>query len=354
MVSAPGFGFNNVYQELTPENVLENVSEVMLWRHYLGTEFQLRKSMCSPLRRDKNPSFSLYEDSSGRIKFKDFGGDRGDIFDFLCAKESITFPEALIMVNIDFTLRLGTVSQQAGKGLRMVSKQAERQLGRFEEEFTVKNPSSSFVQAFVRSYREEDYGFWMGFGIREETLRRYNVYCASKVKVNGVVMYQDSHGDPCYIYHFPRTKHNKCYFPFRTGSRRFVGSTNNYEDIQGYDQCELKKGNKKLLILTKSMKDVMVLRELGYDAMAIHGEGQYFYRDFVRHIKKYYPRIISLYDRDRTGVKGARHIWREYGIQPYFVSKTWTRLHNVKDISDVYKKIGRRAAEEFIEGITGL
>lgn len=95
------------------------------------------------------------------------------------------------------------------------------------------------------------------------------------------------------------------------------------------------------------MKDVMLLRELGYDSMAIHGENHKFNEDFIRHIKKYRTNIISLYDRDNAGILGAKYLWKNYKIKPYFIPKKY----NTKDISDLYKEKGKEIVEEFLKNI---
>lgn len=347
------YGFTNVYEQLSVPNVLSKVKDATLWRYYLGTDFQLKKDINSPLRRDKNPSFQLYLDNKDRVKFKDHGGQglHGDIFDFLSHRDGLSLIDSLVRINTDFKLHLGTPDQQTYKGAKPIGVRLEKQLEKFSEEFYIS--TAPFIQVITRPYAEADEKYWAQFGITQETLRQYSVYCIKAVKMNSVLVYTYSATDPGYVYHFPKTKHNKCYFPKRDGKYRFLSSANNYEDIQGYYQCNVKKDRtNKLLILTKSMKDVMCLRELGYEAMSIHGETQYFYKDFIRHIKKYYPNIISLYDRDKAGVRGARYLWKEYRIHPYFIPKFLTKEYHIKDISDMYTTLGRGDTEELMKKIS--
>ncbi len=171
------------------------------------------------------------------------------------------------------------------------------------------------------------------------------------------MIYYNKRSDPCYVYDFPITDyrpkpHLKCYWPTRT-THRFMGNCSNDRDVQGYDQCSIaKKKHADLLVLTKSMKDCMVLHEFGVEAMATHGESQRFDADFIRHLRKYYKRIVSLYDRDLTGMiggtsgkGGARYLWREYEICPYFIDKKYV----CKDISDLYKTHGQAIVTNFIQ-----
>jgi len=357
-----GYGLNNIYQELDAEHILQEVDESVLWRHYLGYDYELKKNYVSPLRSgDSSPSFNLYKDIRNRIKFKDFGagGNHGDIFDFLCITRGLDHRGALVMINVDFKLGLGNPHEQKYTGYKPIGIRAEKQLERFKERFVTQ--TGALIRAHSRAYTDRDLEYWLQYGITKETLDLYNVHCIRlvemKLPINGILQwvtkYTHTDSNPCYGYYFPVSKHIKCYFPLATGEQiRFVGNVNNYEDIQGYYQCNVKKDkSNKLLILTKSMKDCMCLRELGYEAMAIHGEGQYFLKDFIRHIKKYYPRIISLYDRDKTGVGGARFLWKNYRIAPYFIPKLLT---NCKDISDVYKQYGRVKAEELMKEVCGF
>lgn len=341
------YGFHT---PLKVNEILSKVSEASLWRYYLGFDFELKRSYSSPLRQgDNNPSFNIYEDGRGRYMFKDFGGDgaHGDIFEFLQRRDSLSFPEALVRVNVDFALGLGKPEQQSYVGARPMNKKVVMQLDRFEERMAVQTAPK--IKAYVRSYTEEDLRYWLQYGISIATLQNYNVHCLRKVEVNGKLVYQHTNSNPCYGYYFPKSKHIKCYFPMATGDQiRFLGNANNYEDIQGYYQCNVKERRGGLLILTKSMKDVMCLRELGYDAMSIHGEGQHFYRDFIRHIKKYYPKIISMYDRDKTGVKGMWYLWRTHKIPAVFIPKSLASK-SIKDISDMYKELGREKTEQFLK-----
>lgn len=349
-----GYGFNNVYVELNVQNILLNVQESTLWRYYLGFDYELKKDYISPLRpKEESPSFNLYTDKRDRIMFKDFGGEgsHGSVFDFLMLRDSLGFHETLTRVNVDFGLRLGNPHQQSYRGFKPMGIRVETQLGKFEEKFPVQN--APLINAHTKAYTEKDLAYWEQYGITIDTLKNYDVHCIGKVVVNRVQVYTHSLNNPCYGYYFPKSKHIKCYFPFATnGQLRFLGNANNYEDIQGYYQCNVKKDKRNtLLILTKSMKDCMCLRELGYEAMAIHGEGQYFYKDFIRHIKKYFPIIISIYDRDKTGMKGALYLWRTYKIPAAFVPKSLTKL-GIKDISDMYKALGKEKVEEYMKGLS--
>lgn len=334
-------------KELTIANILSQVSEIVLWRYYVDQDFKLGKPFSAPYRHDTNPSFGIFQ-KNDRVYAKDFGGYfYGDIFNYVQFIYGLNYYHSLIKINEDFGLGLcydKGLNKVNISSTKTIGKRQFKKLEKFEQ--TVQSESTK-IQIVPRKINEEDLRYWNSYGISESILKRYNVYCVQLMKINRYTQYTYNKDDPAYGYYFPKTKHIKIYFPNRS-KNRFVGSVNNYEDIQGYYQCDVKrKEDNKLLILTKSMKDVMTLRSFGIDAMAIHGERHRFQEDFIRHIKKYYHRIISLYDRDEKGMLGAKYLWKEYNIPPYFINKKY----DSKDISDLYKNKGKDETLDFIQGI---
>ncbi len=334
-------GFGEIGKnDLTVKNILSRVSEITLWRYYIGVDFVLGKPFKAQYRVDNNPSFNVFRTHSGHIYGKDWGRDfTGDIFSYLKYVYRINFNDALMKINSDFNLGLGTgiivnipnaiidIKTIPIKGTKISNKQ-----------FTI----------FKRTATELDINYWLQYGITRDTLNKYHVWPIDVLMIDGADVYKHSDTNPGYAYHFPRSNHIKCYFPLhKDKSRRFIGNISNETDIQGYDQCNV-KGEGELLVLTKSMKDCMLLHEYEIDAMAIHGETQRFNPDFIRHIKKYYRRIISLYDRDITGMRGAKYLWKEYQIEPYFIPKSL----GSKDISDLFRDRGISVTTSFVQGIT--
>lgn len=345
-----GYGFEQFERELNISNILNNVSELILWRYYLGVDFSLNKDMSAPYRKDKTPSLRLGYSPKGRIIYKDFGaGEYGDIFNFVGERFGLSFIEVLQKINTDFGLGLGSgqVINQA------VKKKEQKALIKFEKEFSHEPANTVPFHIVQRYWNQQDRDFWTNFGLTKAILVQYNVYPVEKLFIKNYLVYTYDPQKPAYAYYFPETGHMKVYFPYGDQSgTKFRGNVNNFEDVQGYYQCDVKrKDPEKLLILTKSMKDCMVLRRLGYDAMAINGEGHYYHKDFIRHIKKYYPRIISLYDPDRAGIKGAKFLWKEYGIVPYFIPKRYRA--SCKDIADISALFGLEKAEETMKEILG-
>lgn len=352
------YGFASLSDfEITPERILSKVSDTVLWRYYLGCDFEVGVSISARYRVDRTPSFFIYYNSTKhKIYAKDYGkgGFEGDIFAYVQKVHGLNFYSALVKINLDFNLGfLYSPAKYQGGTVNIVSSDELKRLKSFERKHDRKYTK---VQFKSRQYSERDYEYWASYGISGATLRMYKVYAVQQLYLGGDSTYIYNPGRPCYAYYFPKTyyreeEHAKCYFPCSPpGSLRFMGNASNLRDVQGYDQCAIARQPRErgeLLVLTKSMKDCMLFREFGIDAMASHGETQRFLDDFIRHIKGNYDRIISLYDRDASGIIGAKYLWKDYGIVPHFINKKYA----CKDISDLYKMHGKDTVKGFIEQI---
>jgi DNA primase len=134
----------------------------------------------------------------------------------------------------------------------------------------------------------------------------------------------------------------KIYRPFNTKYTKWRANVTT-ENIQGLKQ--LPKGQRNLLIITKSLKDVMVLYKMGYDAVSPSSETTFLPTKILDKLKKKYKHILILYDRDRTGMLKARTYSKEYGLDAFFVNKKF----NSKDISDAVANCGFDAVKEWLD-----
>ena len=115
--------------------------------------------------------------------------------------------------------------------------------------------------------------------------------------------------------------------------------TNN--NVQGYTQLP-EFGN--LLIITKSLKDVMCLYEMGYSAIAASSETTFIPEDVLKALRSKWKHIVILYDRDKTGMKTAREYSKRYKLDAIFVHKKF----KAKDISDAVRDNGFFAVKEWL------
>mgnify|MGYP000773108075 CR=1 FL=1 len=101
-------------------------------------------------------------------------------------------------------------------------------------------------------------------------------------------------------------------------------------DIQGFKQLP-KTGD--ILIITKSMKDVMCLYEMGIPAISPSSESTFIPDKALEQLKKRFKRIIIMFDRDEAGVRYLRKISLKTGLEGLLINKKF----KAKDISDAIK-----------------
>ena len=102
-------------------------------------------------------------------------------------------------------------------------------------------------------------------------------------------------------------------------------------------------------MITKSLKDIMVLSLFGIASIAPHGEGTLLPQKAVDEAKKRFKRLVMLYDYDDGGLAGVQKMEKEYNIPYKFIPKHYLELYNVKDISDHIKAFGKDATHKLIK-----
>ena len=101
--------------------------------------------------------------------------------------------------------------------------------------------------------------------------------------------------------------------------------------VQGLAELPAEGGN--LLIITKSLKDVMCLYEMGFNAIAASSETTFIPDDILKPLCSKWKHVVILYDRDKTGMRRAREYSKKYRLDAFFVHKKF----KAKDISDAVK-----------------
>jgi hypothetical protein len=101
--------------------------------------------------------------------------------------------------------------------------------------------------------------------------------------------------------------------------------------IGGYNQLPL-YGD--FLILTKSMKDVMVLYEMQIPAVTLQSESALMNTLMFESLRKRFNNIIVLYDNDSPGIKFSDKISKSFGLKQIFLPKFGPE----KDISDYVRE----------------
>lgn len=317
---------------LNRENILKYVTEEQIFRKYIPHDFEINtETFHAPYRVDKRPSFGIYYNTHfNKLMFKDLSTkDGGDCFKYVSKIFNCNLWQACIRINEDFNLKLGINT----KPNKLIEINDSYKKERIRKEITIKE----------QEFTDIDINYWKQYSISLDTLKLYNIHSCYEFYVNNEFRRRYTKNYPIYAYYFPRTNNYKIYIPNANKYEKWFTNASNDWDIQGYDQLP---ETGELIFITKSMKDCMVLYELGYNAVATHGEAHWFNPDFIRHLRDRFKKLIIFYDEDEAGHLCANKISEEYNIEKFFTND----IHN-KDISDYVRNRGKEEARILLQNI---
>ena len=293
---------------ITLDWILSKVTEYDIYAKYIG-QFKVGMIYNSPFRKDKNPSFGIYYSKrTKQLLFKDHGtGECGNVIKFVSLFTGKTEYNDILSDIVD---KLNITNNTKLVSSKQYIQPTETVIGVVRQEFT-----------------DVDINYWKQFNISINTLKKFNVNSIKHYLCNGIVKGTYKRENPMYAY---KVYNNfKIYRPLADKYTKWRNNLTDY-DIQGYEQLP-QKGD--ILFITKSMKDVMCLHEMGYPAVSPSSESTFLPKDVLEQLKTRFKRIIILFDRDTSGVKRSRKLSRETGLEAMFINKKF----KAKDVSDAVK-----------------
>lgn len=308
---------------LTLSNILTRIDEYGLYCHYLNFEPDIRTTFSSPIREgDYSPSFSFYNAKPGsEVEFlwKDSAINKsGTIAQLLMYMYSITFEEALRKIDSDFKLGFTDGNFNINTEKKLLFKKPKK-----KDETTISVNSIPFS--------EEGLKYWESFNISEKLLKEYNVTELFSSTINNKVFYYKT-----ITFAYRIGDRYKIYSPMNV-KYKFI---NNYKSTFAEGFIQLKKDSDKLII-TKSLKDVMVLRSLNYEAISPRSENTVLPKEYFKWVNTHYKKIRVLFDND------MKHNGDRYPYNKVYIPKD----SNCKDISDFIREYGKKETENLLINI---
>lgn len=313
---------------ITPELILEYVSEIEILEYYLGEEVQFNYLITSPrvIRSNDDTPGCKFWYNGNKIKFIDFAANiNEDCFGIVKIIYSCNFNEALERIARDF--KLFGYSQGNHR-----PKLDNSLLGEIKISDT---PST--IKYGTKDWSKTDIEFWKSIHLNSKILDEFKVSPVKYAFVDNKNIYNWKESDPCYVYEF-EDRSVQLYFPFRS-KRRFI---TNSKLMLGWGNLP-EEGDK--VIITKSYKDIIVLKSLGYYACGPIGEGKKIERKYIEDLKSRFNNLFILYDNDEAGIKSSNKRCEENKeLIPIFYPKDIG-----KDTSEIVKECGPSEAIEIIE-----
>lgn len=345
------FHSNNLLSE---SNVRERVDEYSLLKHY--TNIDGLGLMNSPFREDNKPSLSFFQHYNGSLLCKDFAtGDILSIYDFIAKYLKIDKQSLLDKINNEYSLNLisrtgrlrsnesdmdhtSSADGATVHNLLDIRKPETNSLdntkGEDKPTYYRKQKKESNIEIVSKRFEESDLNYWNSFHIQKATLQLFNVKCVKYVYYNGQLVGTRKPSNPIYSYEI--LGRYKIYKPLSTSFKWLNNYSSNY--VEGLLQLQYKSD---ILIITKSLKDVMVLYELGYEAISPKSESTMIPEYILNILRTKYSNIYILFDND---MKHNGHKYDEAKIYVPIESKC-------KDISDYARMYGKENTVQLLNTI---
>jgi hypothetical protein len=330
---------------VTKEKVLDVIGDE--WSaicYYLseayGTSFEpeLRKAYPSPIRyesdgRDDKPSFSLFEARNGICKYiwKDSGINKsGNIFYLVSLLYNFHGEDEVFRkINEDFGGDLYPITTNSN----------DRKIIPIIKPPESKEPASIWIKS--KEFSKEGLEFWAKYGITKEDLIREDIHEVQYFWTKSPKIQKVPYTPPTLCFAYKIGKYYKLYQPFNKEFKFISDYPEHY--VEGWLQLEYKQD---LLVITKSRKDVVVLRSLGYESVSPKSESTMIKAEQMTHLLKSYKRVLILFDND--GKHNGKLYQEEYKIPLIFIPTE----SGFKDISDFRAGTSREETIKLLKELT--
>ena len=314
--------------DITKEFLQSKYSDETYFEHYLGFPVT-KKLFTSVLRSDKKPTCSFYRNKNGDLIYKDFGtGDNFNFIGLVMEMFNLSYYQAINKIAADFGLIKTDI----------ISVKAEIK----ESTSKILDTGPTYIQVTTKSFSKEELDWWNKFGIEQELLDKYKVFSCEHVFINGRLSVSSTPNNYIFGYYFGTDNGRelwKIYMPLRK-KFRFLNNIS-MDVLQGYEQLP---ESGPLLVITKSMKDSIVLKRLGIPAVAPNSEVLIISQEQMNEFHKRFKYIVFYWDRDYAGVTNLQKIRKTYPECAYFINPKNT----AKDLSDCVEKFGLRYVRDQI------
>lgn len=281
--------------------------------------------ICSPLRADAHPSFSIYLDNNSHIRYKDHATSRqGGLFDLLCAYWHCTFNQALEKI----------CSLMTGSNDVIIKPKQIKTFTRKEADALTK------IEVKVRPWRDYDYEYWASYGITKKWLKYAEIYPISYK----IVTKKTSPTDKGKRYIFPTDKLAYCFVERKEG--RVQLKIYQPLNTKGFKWCSKMDASviglwSKIpeygdrVIICSSLKDALVVScQLGIPTLCLQGEGYSMSDTAIAELKRRYKKVFISFDVDEAGRMDGKKLAERTGF-----TNVIPNLGSEKDFSDYYKSL---------------
>ena len=293
------------HKNYTREEIEAKLGCLNLWEFYLGEPIKLYKKIISPVRSESDSlSAGFFGLPDGTVLLKDFKtGKIWNIWSFIKYKYSCDLNTALLRVLSDFKVSQYHFTEK-------VSVMASNEV----LEGFKKRAGYCQIRVKRKRFSQKELNFWQEYHISKETLEFFNISALQTywiIKDKDYLEYNRKPDELMFLISFGNARY-KIYRPFSGKNKKWF--TNVGQDVlQGMDQLEWVG---ETLILTKGIKELCILRELGLQTVALQGETSYPSEDIIKGLQRRFTNVYSLMDQDSIGLTAGLYFQKKYNILP--------------------------------------
>ncbi len=334
--------FDAIDIQVTTQEILSKISEYDIFKKYIYNFIELEQPFVSELRSSDTANCRITARYNSLV-YKDFKtGDSYDCWNYVMTKFRCNYFEALNIIVADFNIR------------KLEYKNEFIPIGTILNSIKTHNVprEKSIIQILEQPFTIEDYNYWWDYKIPLTKLEEYDVYSVKYcylIKGTKRIIFSYSKNNPMYGYRFTRdgSYSYKIYWPLTKDKKyKWLFSGGAAADIEGLD-CLPLSGD--ILILTKSLKDCISFNMIGVPAISLQGEANKMEQSLVDKLLKRFDRIITCYDFDEEGIKGAKRMKQQFGFDYFFIEEPY------KDLAEYNKHNSLKKAKLMInDKINGL
>lgn len=323
-------GFGRIISNISLEkDIYSRVDDVQILNYYLGIT-KLPIMIKSPLREDKNPSFSVFMSRDGKIRYKDLAkGERGDIIDLLSQYWNLDFQQTIDRIYSDM--------KYFTKDNVRISKSIH------SERIAEGNSNKELlnVECKVRDWELYDLEYWNSQGISIKWLQFGDIFPFSHSIITtskGKYIFNAEKYAYAYVERKDGIISLKLYQP---KSKKYKWINNHDSSVWDlWDKLPAKGEN---LIITSSRKDALCVWEnTGIPCTCMQAESYIPKDHIINELKSRFKNIYVLYDNDFNAEENhgellGKEICKHHNLKFIQIPEEY----KTKDPSDCVNKYGR-------------
>jgi len=291
-----------------------------------------KKCINSPLRNDKNPSFSIFLANNGLWMYKDFSnGDSGTVIKFLQLRYHLDFKGV-----IDYIQNNNIVISNSPKVVNFTNKT-------YKEDTIIDFTDTPFTK--------KGHEYWNSYELNEEFLRQNNVFQVGKYAINKKII---THDDDRVIFAYLTIDNRVKLLQIGDNVKKHEKWRTNVKSDYLWYYEDYVKNQCNCLLLSKSVKDSLVLKYINRCSVAVQSENaKPIIDNCVEKLEHITKNIYVCFGSDKQA-KEQSHIltkatgWKHFNTKDKYLDKY--SINDPAELVKIYnmKKLDNELKEKFL------